>query len=97
MREVSFPLVAELYLAERNVRIAVGAWWRRRFVQFHISFIRGPAGFTTVTGGAGTDYIFPGMLTSPIAGNHMVEGKLSGLSTAVLAGMLVSVENFGAA
>ena len=75
---------------------AATAWWGRRLSKFHSSLLRSPAGLAPVTGDAATDYVFPGVLTTPVARNDMVQGKLPGFLTAILAGVLVAVENLKA-
>ncbi len=46
-----------------------------------------------VTGRTGTDHIFPGVLAASVSRNDMVQGKLSSLLVAILAGILVAVED----
>jgi hypothetical protein len=71
-------------------------WWRGKTNKFHTGFLGGSARLAAITGNTGTDYIFPGMLTTAIAGDDMVQGELPALLTAVLAGVSVTVENLKA-
>ena len=64
--------------------------------QLHPGLARGPTRLATITGDTGADHIFPGVLTAPIAGYDMVQGKLLGFLPAVLTGRMVTVEDLKA-
>ena len=49
-----------------------------------------------VAGDAGANHIFPGVLTTPVAWNDVVQGKLPSFLTAILAGVVVAIENLKA-
>ncbi len=61
-----------------------------------MGFLGGSACLTAIAGNAGTNHIFPGMMTAAIAGDDMVQGELPGLLTAILAGVPVTVEDLAA-
>jgi hypothetical protein len=61
--------------------------------QPHPSLSRGSACLSVVAGDAGTDHIFPGMLPPAMARDNVVYGKLLGLLTAILAGVVVTMED----
>ena len=44
----------------------------------------------------GADYILPGLFTTPVAGNNVVQGKLLGYLATILAGVSVTVKNLQA-
>ena len=50
----------------------------------------------TIAGYAGTDYIFPGVLTTPVPGDNVVQGKILGFLPAILTGVVVTIENLQA-
>jgi len=64
--------------------------------QSHLGFFRGLTRFTAIAGYAGTNYVFPYMLTASVSWDYMVEGKLAGCPAAVLAGIAVAVEDLKA-
>lgn len=47
----------------------------------------------TITGDTGADHIFPGVLAAAVSWDNVVQGKLSAFSAAILAGVVVTVEN----
>lgn len=49
-----------------------------------------------IAGYAGANHILPDVLTTPVSGNDMVQGKLMSLPATILAGILVAVENLKA-
>ncbi len=49
-----------------------------------------------ITGDTGANHIFPCVLTVPVAWNDMIQGKMSGFLTAILAGKVVAIENLKA-
>ena len=66
---------------------------RMRLVQqSHPCFIRCSSAFVPVARDAGADHIVPGMLPTSPAWSNVVQGKLLGLSAAILAGVLITVE-----
>jgi len=76
-----------------NVEKTTTAWLSRRMLQSHSSFFRSFASLTTIAGYAGTDYIFPGVLTPPVPGDNVVQGKILGFLPAILTGVVVTIEN----
>jgi len=62
--------------------------------QLHVRLLGGPPGFMAVAFYTGADDVFPGVLPSPIARYHVVEGKVAALLSAVLAGVFIAVEDF---
>jgi hypothetical protein len=94
--EISLPFVTGLYEVGGDVEKAATLWRRGGVSQLHSGFLRGLASLTTITGDTGTDDIFPGMLTTPVAGDDMVNSKLSSLLATVLASVLVTVEDLRA-
>lgn len=80
----------------RNIEKTADAGFHRLVLQFHVSFLRSPAGLAAVTGHAGADYIFPGVCAMPVAGHNVVESEVAGFFAAVLAGVVVTLENFKA-
>jgi len=60
--------------------------------ELHPGFLRGSSCLAAVAEHTGAYHIFPGMLTSPVAGNDVVQSQLSGLLAAVLAGVFITVE-----
>ena len=74
LKHVFAPLVPVLQVTIGNDVQRPPAGWRRLSDKFHVGFCGGPAGFTPVTGGAGADNIFPGMLTPSITRHDVVKG-----------------------
>jgi hypothetical protein len=64
--------------------------------QFHSGLARGSARLMTVTGYTGANHIFPGMFAAPVPRENMVQSKLPGFPTTILAGILVTVKNLKA-
>lgn len=61
--------------------------------QLHPCLLRCPARFAMVAGDTGADQVLPGVLSTQVPRNDVVQGKLAGLFAAVLAGKLVTVKN----
>jgi hypothetical protein len=87
------PFTQALSVLARDIEGDVIFWFGRLMNQPHPSLFRGPACLSVVAGDAGTDYIFPGMLSPAMAGDNMVYGKLLDLPTAILAGVAVTMED----
>lgn len=79
-----------------NVDKVAATGWGGVMKQFHSGLGGSLTRFTAVTKYTGADHIFPDVFASPVAGNNMVQGKLLRFLTAVLAGVLVTVENLEA-
>ena len=65
--------------------------------ELHVCFLRGAAGFAVVAILAGGHYVLPVVLAAPIAGEDVVQGEVSRLASAVLAGVAVTQEDIAAA
>jgi hypothetical protein len=61
-----------------SVKIAIGnietiaVWWARLMKQLHSSLLRCPATFMAIAKFTGTNYIFPGVLSTAPPWNNMV-------------------------
>jgi len=73
-----------------DVKRAPIVWLGRLADEFHAGLLGSSAGLTAVTGHTGTDHIFPGMLSAPVARDDVVEGKLACFPAAILAGIVVT-------
>ena len=94
--QVLSPLVLGLQVVVGDAEEGSTSWRRGQAHKFHVGFPRGSACLTAIAGYAGTNHIFPGMLTVAIAGDDMIQGEMPGLLSAVLAGVPVTVENLKA-
>jgi hypothetical protein len=77
-----------------NIKRVSPPWLGWLMNQSHPGFLGGSACLATITGNTGTDHIFPGMLSAPVSRDDMVQGKVSALLATILAGVLVTLENF---
>ena len=64
--------------------------------QSHPGLLRSSACLVAIAGNAGANYILPRLLSTSVAGENMVQGKLMRFLTTVLAGMPVAIENLKA-
>lgn len=70
-----------------------GSGWPK---QLHVSLLWCVPSFAAVARLAGADQVFPGVSAPQIAGRDVIQGKVSGLSTTVLAGVFVPDEDLAA-
>jgi len=87
------PLAPGVWVVSGDVKKASTAWLGRLINQSHPGLMRGPTCLAAITGYTGTNYIFPGMLSTPVSWDDMVQGKLSSFPATILAGVLVTFEN----
>ncbi len=86
------PFLVHLVVGVNNV-IAGNMGLERLAKQLHPYFRGGAAGFAMIACLAGADQILPLVLPPEMAWDNVVEGELSRLLPAVLAGIPVAVEN----
>ena len=87
-------MIIEKVIGNVEAVIARGMWLVQ---QCHPRLVRRPPAFVPVAGNAGADYVVPGMFSTPPAWNNVVQGKLLGLASAVLTGVLVTGKYLGPA
>jgi hypothetical protein len=75
--------------------VVAGRMWLVQ--QSHPCFIRCTSAFVPVARNTGADHIVPGMLPTSPTWNNVVQGKLLGLTAAILAGVLVTIKYLGPA
>lgn len=61
--------------------------------QAHLSLLNRAATLTVVTMWAGSHQVYPGVLSSQVAGDDMVDGQCSAMLPAVLAGEIVAAQH----
>ncbi len=71
-----FCLLLALQVVVRDMKKQAAAWGRWRVNQLHPGFAGGSTSLAAVAGDTGADHILPGMLTTPVSGNDMVQGEL---------------------
>lgn len=75
----------------RNIEAIIP--WRRGLAQeSHPCFIGSTSALVPVAGNTGTDHIVPGMFPTPPPWNNVVQGKLPGLLTTILADVMVAIK-----
>lgn len=60
----------------------------------HISLLDGAASFPVIARRAGSHQVFPGMSASQVTGFNMVYRQANAVNPAVLAGVVITAENF---
>lgn len=89
------PLLVIVEVVRKD--IMDGVWgWLGRMDQNHIGFFEGSAAFYMVALGAGGHHVFPGLLSTEVAGDDMIQGEVGFLSPTVLAGKVVTAEQLRA-
>jgi len=91
--KVSLPLLAGFQVLTGNIGVAIAARGNRGLTQFHPGFFGGLTGLTPVAGYAGADQVFPGVRSTPISRDNMVQGKLPSLFATVLTRIVITGEN----
>ena len=87
------PFIPGLRIVSGDIKKTVTTWPDRLAEQLHAGFLRCPAGFTPIAGHTSADDVFPDMLPIPVSRHDMVQSKLAGFFTAILASIVVSPEN----
>ena len=64
----------------------------RDMAQRHGGFLRSSIALAHIAAEAGRGHVLPGVTTSPTAGHHMVDGQLIVTTAAVLASVVVTLE-----
>ena len=64
--------------------------------QRHVGFCRTPPALAVITGGAGSDNIFPGVPAAQVPRYHMIYGQVERAFAAILAGKVITPEDFAA-
>jgi hypothetical protein len=77
--------------------VGVEYGWGRLTDELHVCFLRGATGLAVVAVLAGGYHVVPGVLAAPIAREDVVQGEVSRLASAVLAGVAVAQEDVAAA
>lgn len=87
------PFRALLQVTAKQIH---GRWlgFVRLVQQGHVDFFQRIPPLAPVAGGAGGHKIFPGMAAAQTAGNNMIERQGVGFTTTILAGVVVTAEDF---
>ena len=80
----------------RHVEKTCDTWFDRLVNQFHPGFLGSPPRLVTVAGHTGADNVFPRMRSVTVTRHHVVQRKVPRLFSAILAGIMVPLEDFKA-
>ena len=96
MGKVFLPLVSGLLVVVGDIESDLATWGVGRTEQFHSCLLRGSTGLASIAGYASTNHISPRVLAIEVSRDNVVQGNLPDFLTAILAGILVAVENLKA-
>jgi hypothetical protein len=88
------PVGLELVVGDEEGDVIV--WSDGAVQQSHTSLLWGSTRFAAIAWYTGADYIFPRVFTTLVAWDDMVDGELVSFLAAILADIVVAVENLKA-
>ncbi len=90
------PLALGLPVVVGHIKKEIATWWGGMIKQSHPGLLWSSTRLAPITGYTSTNQIFPDVSAVQVPWNDMVQSKLMGFLTTILADIFITVENLNA-